>query len=104
MTDTTPEASKNTPPLLISRKTMYLMIAHRSKEIIEKLFIETDSNNPSIRIAALRTLLNKVLPDLKAEQLVDEEGKQIKPTFVVLSQESKEQLEKLYAGLDSSND
>lgn len=65
---------KGGPPL--SKQAMYSKIASHGAELIEKLLMETESKNPSVRIAALRTLINKVLPDLTEADLKSD-GEQV---------------------------
>lgn len=60
----------------LSRNKMYGLISSRGEELIAKLWAETDSKNPSVRIAALRTLINKVLPDL-TEADIKSDGEQV---------------------------
>lgn len=69
-------STKTPPPKTLSRRQMYGMISSKGEELILKLWAETESKNPSIRIAALRTLINKVLPDL-SEADIKSDGEQV---------------------------
>ena len=57
-------------------------IRDRADEILAVLFEQLHSRNPSVAIAAARTLLNKILADLKATELTGEEGKSIRVEIV----------------------
>jgi len=55
---------------------MYSKIASHAEYLITRLLEECESENPSIRIGALRTLINKVLPDL-TEADIKSDGEQV---------------------------
>jgi hypothetical protein len=73
---TAKDKGSSTNPPALSRNKMYGMIASRGEELINKLWAETESKNPSTRIAAIRTLINKVLPDL-TEADIKSDGEQV---------------------------
>lgn len=64
------------PPKTLSRRELYGKIAISGEYLINKLLEECESKNPSIRIAALRTLINKILPDLE-ESDIKSDGERI---------------------------
>lgn len=66
----------STPPAPMSKQAMYMKIAHKADYLIDKLLEECESKNPSTRIAALRTLINKILPDLE-ESDIKSDGERI---------------------------
>lgn len=66
----------SSPPAPMSKQAMYMKIAHKADYLIEKLLEECESKNPSTRIAALRTLINKILPDL-TESDIKSDGEQV---------------------------
>lgn len=78
-----PDIKGGTP---VSRQAMYSMIAAHGPMLIRKLIAETESKNPSIRIAALRTLINKILPDLDETSLVGKDGEELKNLINVVIQ------------------
>lgn len=53
---------------ILSRQAQYNKITARSVEILETLFGLLKSRNEAIRLGAARTLLDKILPDLKAQE------------------------------------
>jgi len=69
-----PAKKKGTPPM--SKQAMYSKIASHAEYLITRLLEECESENPSIRIGALRTLINKVLPDL-TEADIKSDGEQV---------------------------
>lgn len=77
-----PEKPKGHSPM--SKQAMYNMVASRGRELIEGLFEDTYSKNPTVRISARKTLINKILPDLKATELVDNEGKPV-PIYTIMA-------------------
>ena len=76
MSDKITPIQPSTPPAPMSKQAMYMRIAHKAPWLIDKLIEECESRNPSIRIAALRTLINKVLPDL-TEADIKSDGEQV---------------------------
>ncbi len=52
----------------ISKQGLYSKVAVYDQKILTTLVECLDSKNESVRIAAARTLLNKILPDLQAIQ------------------------------------
>ncbi len=55
-----------------SKQKIYAKIAGKSEEIVSSLLELTISKNESIKLGALKILLNKILPDLKAIELPEE--------------------------------
>ena len=66
----------------MSKQAIYSMVSSRSRELIEKLFELSESNNQPIRLGALRTLINKVLPDLKVTELQGDEDRPLGVVFL----------------------
>lgn len=52
----------------ISKQGLYSKIAVYDEKILQTLIDCLDSKNEPVRIAAARTLLNKIVPDLQAVQ------------------------------------
>jgi len=72
-------SNKHTP---MSKQAMFSKISARSDEIIDELFkLALGSKQPAVRLGALKTLINKILPDLKVTEL---QGNEDKPLGVVL--------------------
>lgn len=64
---------KGTPP--ISKQVAYSKAASHFMEAFDTILeVMRTSRNPSDKLGAARTIINKVIPDLKAESLVDDEG------------------------------
>ena len=63
------------------RKYHYQKIAKRGDELIERLFELLYSKNEGVAVSAAKTLLNKMLPDLKALEV---SGDQDEPLGVVV--------------------
>ncbi len=82
--------------------------AEAIEELVKIMRLPADEKNASNKIGAIKIILAKVLPDLKSSELTGAEGKELIMQFVVQTQQSKEQLEKLYEGsnarLNSGND
>lgn len=88
-----------------SKQRIYQKAAAYAIEAIETLAkAMREADNDNARVGAAKVLLSKCLPDLKASELMGESGTPIKLTFTVATEESKEQLEKLYERSDSGND
>jgi hypothetical protein len=79
-------STRTPPPKTLSRNELYGLISTRGDYLISKLFEDCESNNPSIRIAALRTLLDKILPSLKATELSGKDGDELKNLINVIIQ------------------
>jgi hypothetical protein len=63
-----PEKPKGgTKPM--SKQAIYSKIASHAEDIINKLLEDTNSNVPSVRVSALKTLINKIVPDLKSHDV-----------------------------------
>ena len=60
-----------------SKQKIYAKIAVKSEEIVSSLLELTLSKNESIKLGALRILLNKILPDLKAIEPQEEKGEEL---------------------------
>jgi hypothetical protein len=69
-----PDKKRGTPPM--SKQAMYSKIASHGDYLIEKLLTECESKNPSIRLWAIKTLINKVLPEL-TEADIKSDGEQV---------------------------
>jgi hypothetical protein len=52
-----------------SRRSLYNKIALKSEDIFEVLFDCLKSNNEAIKLGAAKTLINKILPDLKTSEI-----------------------------------
>lgn len=52
--------------------------------IIQALCLVEEADNDSVRLGAIKTLLNKVLPDMKSVEYKDQNGNQIMPSYIVL--------------------
>lgn len=60
------EAKKRGIP---NRGSLYNVVGRERKKILNTLFELLDSHNENVRLGAARTLLNKLLPDLKATDI-----------------------------------
>ena len=67
---TTEPKKRGTP----SHIEIYNRIAAHSGDIVNNLFELTKSRNENIRLGALNTLIDKILPDLKATEMRGEGG------------------------------
>ena len=65
-----------------NRGSLYNSIGKERKKILSTLFDLLDSSNENVRLGAARTLLNKILPDLKATELEVGSHEQIKITVI----------------------
>ena len=54
---------------VLSRNELYGRIASRSEEIIGVLFDSLKDTNAAVRLGAAKTLINKIIPDLKAVEV-----------------------------------
>jgi hypothetical protein len=71
-------SSRKTVPLppTVSKQAAYVKVASNFNEAIDVLIeVMRTSNNPSDRIAAAKTIINKVVPDIKANELTDDGAK-----------------------------
>lgn len=62
----------------LSQQAIYGKVSARSQEILDVLFALLTDPNRNLRFAAAKTLLNKIVPDLKSVEVggaVDEYGK-----------------------------
>ena len=62
--DTKPKTGGTKPQI-----ALYQKVAAREEEILEKAFELLGSRNESVILGAVKTLLNKILPDLKSVEL-----------------------------------
>lgn len=62
---------------ILSKQKIYAKISERSEEIISGLLKLATSKNESIKLGALKILLNKILPDLKAIDPQDEHEEEL---------------------------
>ena len=60
-----------------NRQGMYAKIAVRSDELIDKMFKLTESRNENVAMGAIKVLINKMLPDLKATELSGKDGESL---------------------------
>lgn len=58
----------------ISKQANYSMISCRSKELILRTIELTKSSNENVALGACKVLLNKIIPDLKSQEITTEEG------------------------------
>jgi hypothetical protein len=63
--------SKGTTPSQVGN---YQRIASKSDDIIGVLFAHLHSRNENISLGAAKTLINKILPDLKSTELTGKDG------------------------------
>lgn len=67
---------KGTPP--VSKQVAYSKAASHFYEAFDTILdVMRTSGNPSDRMGAARTIINKVVPDLKATEFTDEDGKSL---------------------------
>lgn len=61
----------------IGKQALFSMVSAQAKPIVQKLIELTKSKNENIALGACKVLINKILPDLKAEEKViaDEDKK-----------------------------
>lgn len=64
-----------------TREQVYQKFEPHAKRAIEVLVEAMEKGNWAIRVGAARTILNKVVPDLKAIEVTGEEGGAIIVTF-----------------------
>lgn len=69
---------------VLSRNEMYGRIAARSEEIIDTLFAALKDRNMAVRLGAAKTLINKIIPDLKAMEI---SGDKDAPLKIVLTKD-----------------
>lgn len=70
---------------------------------VERLVELMEAKNPNTALGAVRTVIDKFIPTLKATEISAKDDKPFPFTFIVQSSDAKEQLEKLYEGSNSSN-
>lgn len=81
------------------------MTAAHAKKAIETLADAMENGeNYATKVGAAKSILAKCIPDLKAQDIKFDGGSPLKIIFQVATQDSKDQLEQLYAGSNSSND
>ncbi len=68
-----PQSKRGGGPM--SKQAIYSKVSARGDELIDKLFELTESRNEPIKLGALKTLINKILPDLKVTELQGEVDK-----------------------------
>lgn len=78
MADETKAKQGGTKPQI----AIYQRIASREDEIITKLFELMDSRNENIALGATKTLLNKIVPDLKSTEITGQNGEPIKLNII----------------------
>jgi hypothetical protein len=74
-----------------SRRRMTWAIKKHFPEILEALLKDVHSNNPSVRVAAARALLDKILPSIKTAELTGKGGSKIKIEIVDYGSDVKDQ-------------
>lgn len=71
--------NKHTPK---SKQAIFSKVSARSDDIIDGLFeLAFGRVHPNVRLGALKTLINKILPDLRVTEL---QGSEDKPIGVVI--------------------
>lgn len=63
-----------------SRTAIYNKIASKQEKILQTLFDLLDSKQEAVRMGAAKTLINKIVPDLKAEDITSQ-GQKIQVVF-----------------------
>jgi hypothetical protein len=53
----------------ISKQALYSMVSSKARETTLRLFELTKSSNDNVALGACKVLLNKVLPDLRAQEV-----------------------------------
>lgn len=76
---TTHEAKKGGVP---NQAALYSAVVKRSDEIIQTLFDALVHKNENIRISAAKTLLNKILPDIRSVELSGKNGEPIQLSVI----------------------
>ena len=74
----------------ISKRSMRRQIQKYFPKILACLVADLESKNPSVRVAAAKVLINKILPDLKATELTGKSGSHIKIELVDYGAETKD--------------
>lgn len=73
-----------------SKQQLYNRIAAKGIELIDGLLDDAlNSRNPNVRMGARKVLINKILPDLKAQELRDGDGNTIQGLIVVRTDGNK---------------
>lgn len=94
ISDTSHKANMGGVP---NRGSLYAVVAAHSKEAIKTLYdLMKNSNNDGIRLGAAKALLNKALPDLKQNDISEEDDSTTTPEF----EEMVEKLRKGYLRFD----
>ena len=75
----------------ISKRSMRRQIQKYFPKILSCLVADLESKNPSVRVAAAKVLINKILPDLKATELSGQSGGHIKIELVDYGADTKDQ-------------
>lgn len=65
-----------------NKASIYNAVACKRKKILNTLFELLDSRNPNVRLGAAKCLINKILPDLKSQEITGANGEPIKITVV----------------------
>ena len=72
---------KTTPPLKrkqLSENAIRELIRPHVPELIRKAFVlAEEADNDSVKLGAIKMLLSKVAPDLKATEVIDQDGNKI---------------------------
>lgn len=76
------EDNKPGRPPVPNRQGLYSKIAKHSDVILKSLFDLLDSKNENIRLGAAKVLLNKIVPDLRAENLEVQNNEGIKVNVI----------------------
>lgn len=69
-------------PAITPRSVLYSRISKYVPKAIEAVVELLDSRNPSVRIAAARTILDRTLPELKAVEVTGENGEPIRLNII----------------------
>ena len=77
--------NKHTP---MSKQAMFSKVSSRANDIIDELFeiAFSTTRQPAVKLGALKTLINKILPDLKVQEIVGDEDR---PVSVIVLPEEK---------------
>lgn len=86
MTDTKDKSSQTKIGGNPSRQKIQAVIANRADEIFGTLFdLMLNGDNDNVKLGAAKTLAAKIIPDLKSNEFIDEEGKTIEGLIIVRS-------------------
>ena len=65
-----------------NKGSIYNAVARERKKILNTLFELLDSRNPNVRLGAAKCLINKILPDLKSQEITGADGQPFTITVV----------------------